>query len=83
MPRLQQSVTLRVSRTPSSRSSAWSAPAQHLLKYIPQPNIGSNLFSTSAFPQTVRDDKGGTRIDANTRLGQISGYYFVDNYQPE
>ena len=38
------------------------------------------LFSTSAYPETVRDDKAGGRIDANTRFGQISGYYFVDNY---
>jgi hypothetical protein len=59
---------------------AWSAPAQNLLKYIPQPNIGTNLFSTSAYPETVRDDKAGARIDANTRLGQLSGYYFVDDY---
>ena len=60
---------------------AWSAPAQHLLQYIPMPNIGSNLFSTSAFPEAVRDNKGGTRIDANTQFGQISGYYFIDDYQ--
>ncbi len=60
---------------------AWSAPAQHLLQYIPTPNIGSNQFETSAFAQTVADHKGGARIDANTRLGFISGYYFVDDYQ--
>jgi hypothetical protein len=60
--------------------SAWSAPGQNLLKYIPAPNIGSNLFATSAYPETVRDDKAGSRIDANTRIGQISGYYFVDDY---
>ena len=61
--------------------SLWSAPAQHLLQYIPAPNIGSNLFSTSAYLETVRDDKAGARLDANTRVGQISGYYFVDNYR--
>jgi len=60
--------------------SAWSAPGQALLKYIPAPNLGSNLFATSAYPETVRDDKAGSRIDANTRIGQISGYYFVDDY---
>ncbi len=60
--------------------SVWSLPAQNLLKYIPQANIGSNLFSTSSYPETVGDDKGGARIDANTRLGAISGYYFMDNY---
>ena len=62
-------------------TKAWSAPAVNLLKYIPQPNIGTNLFATSAYPETVRDDKGGTRLDANTRFGQISGYYFIDNYR--
>jgi hypothetical protein len=61
--------------------SAWSAPAQHLLQYIAAPNIGSDLFATSAYPETVRDDKAGTRIDANTRWGQFSGYYFVDDYR--
>jgi len=60
---------------------AWSVPAQHLLQYIPAPNIGTNLFATSAFPETVKDHKGGTRIDANSRFGQISAYYFVDDYQ--
>ncbi len=60
---------------------AWSPPAISLLKYIPTPNIGTNLFATSAYPETVRDDKGGSRIDANTRLGQISGYYFIDDYR--
>ncbi len=61
--------------------SAWSAPAEHLLQYIPAPNIGTNQFETSAFAQTVADHKGGTRIDANTRFGSISGYYFIDDYQ--
>ena len=55
---------------------AWSTPAQRLLKYIPIPNSGDGLFSTSAFPNTVVDNKGSGRIDANTRLGFLSGYYF-------
>jgi hypothetical protein len=61
--------------------SVWSAPAQRLLQYIPVPNIGGNQFSTSAYPETVGDNKAGAHLDANTRLGQISGYYFVDNYR--
>jgi hypothetical protein len=60
--------------------SAWSAPGKSLLQYIPSPNIGSNEFSTSAFSQTVRDDKGSVRIDGNSRLGQLSAYYFLDDY---
>jgi Carboxypeptidase regulatory-like domain len=61
--------------------TAWSAPATNLLQYIPRPNIGTNLFSTSAFSETVRDDKLSGRIDANTRVGQFAGYYFLDNYR--
>jgi hypothetical protein len=61
--------------------SAWSAPAKNLLQYIPSPNVGSNEFSSSAYSQTVRDDKGSARVDANSRLGQLSAYYFVDNYR--
>ena len=30
-------------------------------------------FATSAFNQTVRDDKGAVRVDANTRWGLLSG----------
>jgi hypothetical protein len=60
--------------------SAWSAPGMNLLKYIPSPNVSASQYSTSAFAQTVRDDKGGARVDLNSRLGQISGYYFIDDY---
>ena len=59
---------------------AWSAPGKNLLKYIPSPNVSASQYSTSAFAQTVRDDKGGARVDFNGRLGQISGYYFIDDY---
>ena len=60
---------------------AWSAPAQNLLQYIPSPNSGNGQFSTGAFAQTVRDDKFSARIDGNTRLGLLSGYYFIDDYK--
>jgi hypothetical protein len=60
-------------------ASAWSVPAQKLLKYIPTPN-SSNGFSTSAYNQTVRDDKAGMRIDANSRFGLLSAYYFIDDF---
>jgi Carboxypeptidase regulatory-like domain len=60
--------------------SAWSAPGTNLLQYIPSPNVSASQYSTSAFAQTVRDDKGGARVDLNSQLGQISGYYFIDDY---
>jgi len=61
--------------------SAWSSPGRALLAYIPSPNVGSNQFSTSAYAQTVRDDKSSWRFDANSRWGQISAYYFFDDYR--
>ena len=61
--------------------SAWATAAKSLLAYIPQPNVGANQYSTSAYAQTVRDDKGSARVDANSRAGQLSGYYFVDDYR--
>ncbi|HUO59278.1 MAG TPA: TonB-dependent receptor, partial [Candidatus Acidoferrales bacterium] len=60
--------------------SVWSAPAKHLLQYIPAPNVGTNSFSTSAQDEKVRDDKGALRFDLPTRLGALSSYYFVDDY---
>ena len=61
--------------------SAWSAPAKNLLQYIPSPNVSASQYSTSTFAETVRDDKGSVRFDGNSRLGQVSGYYFVDDYR--
>jgi hypothetical protein len=59
--------------------SAWSTPAQRMLQYIPAPNT-ANGFATSSFNQTVRDDKGAARVDANTRWGLLSAYYFIDDF---
>jgi hypothetical protein len=59
--------------------SAWSTPAQNMLQYIPAPN-NADGFATSAYNQTVRDDKAGVRIDANTRWGLLSAYYFIDDF---
>src|SRR6202000_680280 len=60
--------------------NVWSAPAKNLLQYIPSPNVGSNEFSTSAFSQTVRDDKGSVRIDRHSSFGQLYVYFFIDVY---
>jgi hypothetical protein len=60
--------------------SAWSAPAKALLKYIPKPNVSDSEYSTSAYNQQLHDNKGAMRVDAETRWGRLSGYYFLDNY---
>ncbi len=58
----------------------WSAPATNLLKYIPGPNNSNGTFSTSAYNQTLNDDKGAFRLDATTRWGMLSAYYFLDGW---
>jgi hypothetical protein len=58
----------------------WSAPAQHLLQYIPAPNNANGTFSTSAYNETLNDDKGAYKLDATTRWGMLSAYYFLDGW---
>ncbi len=41
---------------------------------------GRGTFSTSAAEQAIRDDKGALRVDWNTRMGSIAGYYLLDDY---
>lgn len=59
--------------------SAFASPVNPLMKYIPLPNVPGNFFSTSAFDQRVRDDKGAVRVDGNSRFGMLSAYYFMDD----
>jgi hypothetical protein len=49
-------------------------------QYIPAPNLSNGYFSTSAADQTLRDDKGATRVDASTSFGMVSAYYVADDY---
>ena len=37
-------------------------------------------FSTSAYDETLRDDKGAYRLDHNSHWGTLSAYYFLDDY---
>ncbi len=60
--------------------TAWSAPAANLLKYIPEPNLPGNVFSTSAYNETLNDNKLGERVDGETKLGMLFGYYSFDNF---
>jgi hypothetical protein len=61
---------------------AWSPVAMNMLTLglIPQPNAPNNYFETSSYAQKLRDDKGGIRIDQNTRFGTLFAYYFADDY---
>lgn len=62
--------------------AAWSPVAAKMigLGLIPQPNAPGNFYETSAYAQQLRDDKGGIRIDQNTRFGTLFAYYFADDY---
>jgi hypothetical protein len=61
--------------------SALSAPATHLLQYIPLPNVGPSTFSGEG-NERIRDDKTSLRIDAvSARWGNLSAYYFFDDYR--
>jgi hypothetical protein len=41
---------------------------------------GNGHFSTSANSQRLTDNKLSGRVDANTRVGSLFGYYFFDQY---
>ncbi len=67
-------------------TTAWDPVGKYMLltavnafgkPLIPDANSGI-YYNTSAFPETLQDDKGGLRIDWNTRIGRISGYYHDD-----
>ncbi len=62
-------------------TGAWSPVATSMLNLglIPQPNNG-NFLTTSAYAQKLSDDKGGIRVDQNTRSGNFFAYYFIDDY---
>jgi hypothetical protein len=59
--------------------SAISVPARNILPFIPIPNQGAFFQSTSQ-ALAVNDSKTSERMDANTRFGLLSAYYFFDNY---
>lgn len=64
-------------------ASVISPVAKNMLKYIPLPNStqsGQPFFQTSAYNQTLTDNKGGIRVDTNTRYGALFAYYFADDY---
>jgi hypothetical protein len=63
-------------------AAAFDTVANNLLRYIPKPTPGfpNNEFNTTAYSQTLADDKGSARVDANTRMGALFAYYFRDHF---
>jgi hypothetical protein len=59
---------------------AFAPTTNPLLKYIPLPNTGSNILTTSGLNQTVRDDKAAQRVDfLNKKTGNWFMYYIFDD----
>ncbi len=63
-------------------TSAIDPAAAGMVKYIPASNTtesGEPFYETSAYSQTLSDYKEAGRVDVNTRIGAVFGYYFLDN----
>ncbi|MDR3764129.1 MAG: carboxypeptidase regulatory-like domain-containing protein [Acidobacteriota bacterium] len=61
-------------------TAVWSKPAANLLQYIPRPNVGTATFADAGENETLNDNKAAARVDLVTRWGNLSGYYFIDQY---
>lgn len=63
--------------------AAWSPAAKGTEQFIPSPTLTANgtpYFSSSAYKNTLRDDKLGAKIDWSTaHTGMWSVYYHFDN----
>lgn len=62
-------------------STAFTTPSNNLLQFVPPGNAGDGIFLPQAAPTRLNDDKASGRIDFNSHLGQLSGYYFYDSYR--
>jgi hypothetical protein len=62
-------------------STAFTMPSKNLLQFVPQANVGDITFSPVAAPSRLRDDKASGRVDFNSHLGLLTGYYFFDQYR--
>lgn len=59
---------------------AFSSAAVGTMKFIPLPNLGGNLYSSSSQNINTNDDKTGQRVDFINKLtGNWSGYYHFDD----
>jgi hypothetical protein len=62
-------------------TTAFSVPSQNLLQFIPPGNAGDGVFSPVAAPIRLTDNKTSGRVDYNSRLGLLTGYYFFDQFR--
>jgi len=62
-------------------ASAVTVPSTNLLQFIPPGNAGDGLFTPVGLPSRLNDDKTSGRVDYNANFGQLTGYYFFDQYR--
>jgi Carboxypeptidase regulatory-like domain len=64
-------------------ASVITVPSTNLLPYVPPANTtvsGNTYFTPGNAPANLTDDKASGRIDYNSRIGLLTGYYFFDQY---
>jgi hypothetical protein len=61
-------------------TAAFDPVSKNILALNIFPPNTTGIFSTSAFPLSLTDDKTSGRVDVNTGWGMVSGYYYCDNY---
>ena len=66
--------------------SVWSAASANVMQFIPAANVApsdnlpTGAYTSSANKAPLQDDKAGIHLDANSRLGMLSFYYFIDRF---
>jgi hypothetical protein len=66
-------------------ASLFTTPSKNLLAFVPPANTvdadGNTFFTPGTAPARLRDDKTSGRVDYNSHLGLVTGYYFFDQYR--
>jgi hypothetical protein len=62
-------------------AGAVTVPSKNLLQFVPPGNAGDGLFSPVVAPIRLADNKASGRVDYNSQVGLLSGYYFFDQYR--
>lgn len=61
-------------------TSAFNSISQKLLPYILPANNANGSYSTSSGKINLHDNKFSGRVDANSRFGLLTGYYYFDRF---
>ena len=62
-------------------TKAFSPATTGTIGFIPSPNVGDNVYASSAISTHSRDTKLGQRVDfLNKMTGNWSGYYYIDDF---